>query len=185
MDVGGMEIGRFAIATVVVLTALALGSPSRAAEPQDAWITMKAKIRLLTAEDVSVTDVNVDTQDGRITLHGKVGSVTERVRAEQAVRGIAGVREVRNLLQVVPESRRDLVKEADEAIRDRVGKCLAGDGALRDVKVASVDDGVVLLTGEIDAPRDELRAIELVRSCTSVRRVASEIKARQPKRTSE
>jgi osmotically-inducible protein OsmY len=96
------------------------------------------------------------------------------------VREIEGVREVRNLLQVVPESRRDLVKEADEAIKGKVDRCLAREGALKGVKVASVNDGVVLLSGEADAPRDELRAIEAVRSCTSVRRVASEIRTRQP-----
>jgi osmotically-inducible protein OsmY len=166
---------------MVVATAwLAFASSfAAAAEPNDAWITTKAKIKLLTADDVSVTDVNVDTQDGRVTLHGKVGSAAEKSRAEKAVRGIEGVREVRNLLQVVPESRKDLVKQADGTIGDRVGKCLAGDSALSGVKVASVNDGVVLLSGEIDTPRDELRAIEAVRSCTSVRRVASEIRTRQ------
>lgn len=175
-----MDVRRFAVATVVACSALVLPSPSRAGDPKDAWITTKARIKLLTAEDVSVSDVNVDTQDGRVTLHGKVGSSSEKTRAEKAVRGVDGVREVRNLLQVVPESRKDLVKEADETIKDRVGKCLAGDGALKSVKVVSVDDGVVLLAGEIETPRDELRAIEAVRSCTSVRRVASEIKTRQP-----
>ena len=165
---------------MVAVTCLLLAPAVRGAEPKDAWITTKAKIKLLTADDVSVTDVNVDTRDGRVTLHGRVGSAAEKSRAEQAVRGIEGVREVRNLLQVVPESRKDLVKEADEAIKDKVDKCLGGDSALKGVRVASVNDGVVLLTGEIDAPRDELRAIEAVRSCTSVRRVASEIKTREP-----
>lgn len=175
-----MRTRRGGAAVLVAVTCLLLAPGVRGAEPKDAWITTKAKIKLLTADDVSVTEVNVDTQDGRVTLHGRVGSAAEKSRAEQAVRGIDGVREVRNLLQVVPESRKDLVKEADEAIKDKVDKCLGGDGALKGVRVASVTDGVVLLTGEIDAPRDELRAIEAVRSCTSVRRVASEIKTREP-----
>ena len=157
-----------------------LTAASRAAEPEDAWITTKAKIKLLTAADVSVTAVGVATANGQVTLHGTVGSQAEKARAEQVVRGIDGVREVRNLLQVVAESRRDLVKEADEAIKTKVSQCLGREAALKDVKVASVNDGVVLLSGETDAPGGELRAIEAVRSCTSVRRVASEIKTRQP-----
>lgn len=174
-----MSKRRLITGTLAVLAALALFS-ARADEPKDVWITTKAKIKLLTADDLSVTDVNVDTRDGRVTLHGKVGSAAEKLRAEQALRGLDGVRGVTNLLQVVPQSRQDLVKQKDQTIEQQVEKCLAGDAALRGVDVASVNDGVVLLTGEVDAPREELRAIEAVRSCTSVRRVASQLKTRQP-----
>ncbi len=149
-------------------------------DAKDAWITTKSKLKLLTADDVSATDVSVDTSNGVVTLHGKVGSQAEKERAEAAVRGIDGVRQVRDLLQVVPSSRREVVKEKDEAIKDKVGRCLSRDQALKDVKVASVDDGVVLLSGEVDSAREELRAVEAVRACTGVRRVASEIRTRQP-----
>ncbi len=166
------------------LCASLLGGPLQASDAKtdakDAWITTKAKIKLLTADDVSATAVSVDTVDGRVTLHGKVGSQAEKARAEAAVRGIDGVREVRDLLQVVPASRKDLVKEKDEAIRDKVTKCLDRESPLKGVKVASVDDGVVLLSGEVDSAREELRAVEAVRACTTVRRVASEIKTRRP-----
>jgi hyperosmotically inducible protein len=160
------------------LAFVAPATPNDAAK--DAWITTKAKVKLLTSDDVSITEVNVDTTDGRVTLHGKVGSQAEKARAEAAVRGIDGVREVKNLLQVVPESRKDLVKDKDEAIREKVARCLEADAALKGVKLASVNDGVVLLSGEIDSAREELRAIEAVRGCTSVRRVASEMKTREP-----
>ena len=169
---------RVLVAALLLCTALPVART--AAESKDAWITTKAKIKLLTAADLSVTSVGVETRDGQVTLHGSVGSEAEKAQAQKAVREIDGVRQVHNLLQVVPASRRDLVKEADEAISDKVGQCLGRDAALKDVKVASVNDGVVLLTGETAAPRDELRAIEAVRSCTSVRRVASEITTRQP-----
>jgi osmotically-inducible protein OsmY len=168
------------VATAFVLCSLLLPSRAPAADAKDVWITTKAKVKLLTADDVSVTAVSVDTADGRVTLHGKVGSQAEKARAEQAVRGIEGVRDVTNLLQVVAEPRADLVKQADAVIKDAVGRCLERDAALEGVTVASVNDGVVLLSGETETPQDELRAIEAVRSCTSVRRVASGIKTRQP-----
>jgi hypothetical protein len=53
----------------------------------DAWITTKVKIALLTTENVSALDVNVDTVDGRVTLHGSVGSAAEKARAEDVARG--------------------------------------------------------------------------------------------------
>lgn len=155
-------------------------STAASASPDDVWIVTKAKIQLLTAEDVSVTAVGVDSTNGRVTLHGRVGSEAERERAEKVVRGIRGVSEVRNLLRVVADADHDLVKERDEAIEARVASCLESDRALRGVRVRSVSDGVVLLGGEADAPGDELRAIETVHACTRVRRVASEVRTRRP-----
>ncbi len=85
-----------------------------AADTHDALISTKAKIKLLTTEDVSVRDVNVDTSEGRVILHGKVSSEREKERAEAAVRKIDGVKSVENLLQVVPKIDEKPVKAADE-----------------------------------------------------------------------
>jgi osmotically-inducible protein OsmY len=157
-----------------------LAALSAAAEAPDVWIETKARIRLLTAEDVDLADVVVEARRGRVTLHGKVGSPSEKQRAEAAVRTVDGVHEVTNRLQVVSRSRREPVDEKDDAIRVRVDSCLERDGRLEDVEVASVADGVVLLSGEVATPGDELRAIEAVRACTAVRGVASQIRTRRP-----
>jgi hyperosmotically inducible protein len=170
--------GRSVLAVVPVL-AFAVPVVAGRSEAPDAWITTKAKIRLLTAEDVSVSAVGIETENGRVTLHGKVASEAEKQRAAVAVRTVDGVREVQNL-QVVPEERREAVEEKDAAIEDRVRSCLARDRSLEGAKVASVSNGVVLLSGELAAPEDELRAIETVRACPAVRRVASEIRTRRP-----
>src|SRR6187397_118865 len=82
------------------------------ATTSDAWITTKAKMALLTTEGVSATAVNVDTVNGLVTLHGKVSSEAEKQKAEQVARGIDGVTNVRNLLQVVSAKRDDSVKVA-------------------------------------------------------------------------
>ena len=169
-----------AVLAVAVVSLLASPLAVEAADASDAWITTKAKIRILTAEDVSVNAVGVDTENGRVTLHGKVASETEKHSAEVAVRTVDGVREVRNLLQVVPEEKRQEVEEKDEAIKDRAQACLAREHSLAGANVASVSNGVVLLSGELATPEDELRAIESVRGCTKVRRVASEIRTRRP-----
>ena len=43
-----------------------------AADAPDAWLTMKTKISLMTTEDLSTSDLNVDTVQGVVTLHGQV-----------------------------------------------------------------------------------------------------------------
>jgi hyperosmotically inducible protein len=144
------------------------------ADSPDTWITTKAKIALLTADDVSVTDVNVDTADGNVTLHGKVQSEGEKERAAAAVRKVDGVKKVENLLQVVPDAFKDATDDTDAAIKDKVEASLKGD-SFKDVKVASVNKGVVLLSGKTDTLGHKLEAIEAAHKVKGVKRVASKI----------
>jgi len=147
------------------------------AATSDAWITTKAKMALLTTEGVSATAVNVDTLNGLVTLHGKIGSDAERQKAEASVRGIDGVKSVRNLLQVVPEKRETAVKESDDKIKDRVQTAMKSNAAFKDVSVQSVNSGVVLLAGNVDTLGDHLNAVERAARVPGVKRVASEIKS--------
>jgi osmotically-inducible protein OsmY len=162
------------LAPLALLGALAFGT-AQAADSKDAWLTTKAKLTLLTTEGVSASAVNVDTVDGRITIHGKVKSDAEKAKAEATVKQLDGVKEVRNLLQVVPEGQKDVVNASDESIKDGVEKALAASPSLKDVKVASVNKGVVLLSGKTATTADSLKAVEATLACPGVRRVASEI----------
>jgi hyperosmotically inducible protein len=150
-----------------------------AATPPDAWITTKAKLALLTSDNVSATRVNVDTTNGQVTLHGKVRSAAEKAEAERLARSVDGVRSVRNMLQVVPEPRVDATAVADDELKDRVDKALDADKQLADsdIDVSSVNDGVVLLEGDAKTIGDHLRAVETAVRVPGVRRVASEIKS--------
>jgi hyperosmotically inducible protein len=164
----------------VVAASLGLSSFASAGSAMpDAWITTKLKIALLTTQDVSAATVNVDTVDGRVTLHGVVGSAAEKAKAEAVAREIRGTREVRNLLQVVAPSARPEVKVADSELSDRVSAALAKDEALRDshIAVASVNKGVVLLSGSARTLSDTLRALEVASRVEGVRHVASEIES--------
>jgi hyperosmotically inducible protein len=159
----------------LVALAIAVAPAMAAADTHDAVISTKAKIKLLTADDVSVNDVNVDTKDGRVVLHGKVASEGEKQRAEAAVRKVDGVKSVENLLQVVPKTEEKSVKASDQDIEKSVKQHLKSEG-LDDVDVKSVNDGVVLLAGKAPTVKEELAAIEHARMVPGVRRVASEIK---------
>jgi osmotically-inducible protein OsmY len=162
-------------AALVGLGLLVAATVTVRADSPDALISTKAKIRLLTADDVSVTDVNVDTRDGKVVLHGKVYSEGEKSRAEAAVRKVDGVKQVQNLLQVVPKAEEKAVEASDDRIEDAVERKLEALG-LGDVDVKSVNDGVVLLAGKTDTLPAQLSAIEAAREVPGVKRVASEMK---------
>jgi hyperosmotically inducible periplasmic protein len=143
----------------------------------DAWVTTKAKIALFTSEGVTATAINVDTVDGRVTLHGKVSSEAEKSRAGQVVAEIDGAREVRNLLEIVDSDVAEAVDADDEAVKARVEQAFETDPTLAasDVTVQSVNNGVVLLGGKTTSMTTHLRAITTAAGVAGVRRVASEV----------
>jgi len=165
----------------IIAAALVLGMvvpQSVRAAHSDPWVTTKAKIALFTNAGVSGTAVNVDTVDGRVTLHGKVGSKAEKAKAAAVVRKIDGVREVRNLLQVVRTKDEAAVKVSDKDIQTRVTEAFKADKQLAasGISVQSVNKGVVLLAGETPSMTTHLRAITTASGVPGVRQVASEVK---------
>ena len=167
-----MTLGAALVGSIVVA-----GAVTASADVNDAWITTKAKIALLTMDGFSVSGANIDTTHGNVTMHGKVATTEDRTRAEQTVRKLDGVKNVKNLLQVVPSDEKELVAAADSDVKERVEASLKTDSTLEAVKVASVNKGVVLLSGKTDDLTQKLRAIENAYSVNGVRRVASDIQS--------
>lgn len=168
---------RLALGVALLIGAGSTGAV--AADANDAWITTKAKIALLTTNDLTATGINVDTIDGKVTLHGTVPTEAEKTRAAGVAKGITGVASVNNLLQVVPARDENQIEANDDQIKDRVDAALAGDQRLAgsDIDVASVNKGVVLLSGKADSMSDHLEALNVAGRVPGVRRVESEIKA--------
>lgn len=167
---------KYALVTAVFLS---LTIAARAESRPDGWITMKAKMALYVADDVSGTAINVDTINGRVTLHGKVHSAAEKAKAEAEVRKIVGVVDVRNLLQVVTRAHAETVERSDKVIEENIDKALKSDPSLADssISVKSVNKGVVLLSGKAASSNDNLRALYFAASQPGVVRVASEIES--------
>jgi hyperosmotically inducible protein len=162
---------------------LAAATPALAATAPDAWITTRVKMGLLASEAGPLTamrDIDVDTVDGRVTLHGTVASAEAKQDAERVARGVSGVREVRNRLTVDPSRATGATAEvSDETLRERVRAALAADEALRDsrIEVRSVEQGVVTLTGEARTLSDARRALEDAAGVAGVRRVENRIQS--------
>jgi hyperosmotically inducible periplasmic protein len=68
----------------------------------DSAITAKVKGAFVQDDVVKAIDVKVDTYNGTVQLSGFVETAEQRARAEQIARGIAGVRDVTNNIQLTP-----------------------------------------------------------------------------------
>lgn len=167
---------------VVLLAACVAGlvlgatAPARAGV-SDAWVSTKVKMELMNSPQVSGYGIDVDTDDGRVTLHGKVPTTSEKTEAGRIAKAGTGVVSVRNLLQVVPASRRHQVAVADERLESDVAAALKAEPALSNSSIStkSVNKGVVLLQGKAASLSDHLLALEVAAAVPGVHRVASEI----------
>lgn len=160
-----------------VAAILVIGAGPAGAGVSDAWVSTKVKMLLINSPAVSGFPIDVDTDEGRVTLHGKVASAAEKQEAGRIAGAGTGVVSVRNLLQVVPESRRKSVDVADDRLKDQVDAALEAESSLDDgsIQAKSVHKGVVLLEGNAATLSDHLLALEVASGVPGVRQVASEI----------
>jgi osmotically-inducible protein OsmY len=178
----------------------ALGLMNAYANSDDGKIKEAIKQHFLADEKLSSADINVDVDDGVVTLRGKVLGHGEAKRAVDIVKNVNGVVRVDNKLEVdttitnedvekrldkkeenleelkeQSEPKRDLGTVIDDAtITSAVKMKFAKDDVVRAYKI-DVDTraGEVTLTGEVKSELEAKRAIELAKTVEGVKEVKS------------
>jgi hyperosmotically inducible protein len=164
------------LVAVLLVWGVGVGSAQAA---DDTWITSKIRIALMTTDGAGRNAVKVETDHGKVTLHGTVDSQAVKDKAEATVRTVGGVTEVRNLLQVVKSAEKESVKAVDKDVKDAVEKSLKANKSLEGIKVKSVDNGLVILDGSTPSLANKLQAIETAYGVAGVRQVASDIETKE------
>jgi hyperosmotically inducible protein len=142
----------------------------------DSWLTSKAKIALFSDDRVKGRQVHVETKDGVVYLRGKVDSSEAKAAASDIAKGLEGVKDVKNELQVVAPAARAAVTADDKQIYKSVEQRFKHDPQLKNAKIdAKVDAGVVILTGEVKSIDTSARASEIARSVPGVRYVKNDL----------
>jgi hyperosmotically inducible protein len=95
---------RATLVCCAVMVLLALGACSSTRSPgtqvDDAAITAAVKAKLATDGDINPFNIDVDTNEGVVTLQGRVEKELARTKAEQLARETDGVKRVINLVKV-------------------------------------------------------------------------------------
>jgi osmotically-inducible protein OsmY len=98
------QLLRLSVVCLALVMALALGacSSTKTAGTQvdDAAITAKVKAKLAADGDINPFNIDVDTNEGVVTLQGRVAKDVARTKAEQLARDTDGVSRVINLIKV-------------------------------------------------------------------------------------
>jgi len=91
----------FAIGASLITGAVACRTTqSSSTQVDDAWITTKVKSKLAADPQVNAMNVSVATDEGVVTLTGRVKTDVARREAVKLARDTEGVRRVRDLLEV-------------------------------------------------------------------------------------
>ena len=98
-----------AVALVLVLLGASLvmvscgGNQTKVTQAiDDATLSTKVKTALLNQPDVGVTQIDVETVGGVVTLSGTVKSQDEEQKAIAAARQVPGVKDVKSVLRIQP-----------------------------------------------------------------------------------
>lgn len=95
---------RVPVIGLALVLALVLGACSSTrtvgTQVDDAGITAKVKAKLAADGDINPFNIDVDTNEGVVTLQGRVAKDEARIKAEQLARDTDGVRRVINLVKV-------------------------------------------------------------------------------------
>ena len=145
---------------------------------------LKARVRVALLEQLQTAglEISADVSGSVVTLTGRVGRRSSQELAEQVVRAVSGVTEVRNRLVVAPmtPATAPLARAVDEAEREvadalletrvkmRLLDQMGRSGFAIEVEAA---DGVMSLSGQVpDAERRDL-AVRITREVSGVRAV--------------
>ena len=156
---------------------------------KDAWIDGKAEATLLFNGNLNSFDINTDVDNGDVILTGKVSNSVDKKLAEELVANIDGVMSVDNRLTVVEE--KDLSESTEDMQDDLAQSKEETERALTDAKIATViktrllmdtdisgfdidvdvENGNVVLTGEVDSDAERQLAIEIAKNASDVKDV--------------
>ena len=159
---------------------------------KDAWIDGKAEATLLFNGNLDSFDINTDVKDGNVVLTGKVENTVDKKLAEELVANIDGVMSVDNKLTVVAADD-DMDGDMSDDIENSVDE---GTSELTDAKIATViktrllmdtdisgfdidvdvENGVVMLTGEVDSDAERDLAVEIAKNASDVKDVESNLR---------
>ncbi len=146
----------------------------------DSWLTSKTKIALFADDRVKGREVRVETVGGEVFLRGKVDSEEAKTAAVEIAKGVEGVKNVKNDLQVVAPAARETVQANDKQITKAVETSFGKDPQLKKIDVRT-DAGVVVLSGEVPNISLSAKASEMAHRVDGVKSVKNELRVSEAK----
>jgi hyperosmotically inducible protein len=140
----------------------------------DSWLTTKIQAQYFADEDIKARFINVTSDDGVVTLKGRVDNENAHEQAVQIAKNTDGVRRVDDQLIVGPAATARGVTEQNnpEWITTRIQARYFADPVIstRAISVTATS-GVVSLSGNVASDREKQQAVAIARGVEGVTQV--------------
>ena len=167
------------------LAGLVVAATLSACASSSAGITAKVKTKLAADPVVKAHQIEVDTNNGVVTLTGNIESQEAKDRALMIAKETKGVVEVRDMIEVrtsettgnAPDTDRSIGQTIDDAgITMKVKAKLLDEPTVKGLKIdVDTREGVVYLTGQVATPQVRDEAIRIARETEGVRDVQANL----------
>jgi len=149
-------------------------------EIDDGIVTAKVKSALLADPDVKSFELKVETRHGEVMLSGFVGNQAQMDRAIVVARGVQGVKDVANKMDL-KEGAATIGNTVDDGIiTAKVKSALLADPNIKSLAIAVVTrKGEVQLSGFVDNQAQIDHASELALAVNGVLSVANEMSVKK------
>jgi len=172
------------LGSVSALGLVLLAGCSGPSKAPDVTVTLKDSLNQAGLRDVSVSQ---DRDKAVVTLRGNVPAESDRVRAAEIAKSVAGNQVVANEIAVLPpgiESDAKAVnKDLDEGIKKNLDAVLIQQALHDDVKY-DVKNGVVTLTGSVNSQATRSATQNLAAGVPYVQQVVNKLEVKNQKATS-
>jgi hyperosmotically inducible periplasmic protein len=172
------------LGSVSALGLVLLAGCSGPTKAPDVTVTIKDSLNQAGLRDVSVSQ---DRDKAVVTLRGNVPAESDRVRAAEIAKSVAGNQVVANEIAVLPpgiESDAKAVnKDLDEGIKKNLDAVLIQQALHDDVKY-DVKNGVVTLTGSVNSQATRSATQNLTAGVPYVQQVVNKLEVKNQKATS-
>jgi hyperosmotically inducible protein len=168
-----------ALAGLLIAAIAVLGARPAMAQNSitDSWITMKIHAQFVPEKALDNSDINVDTNQGMVTLRGTVATEGARERAAAIAKATDGVKGVTNQLTIgAPPNG----KMTDGWIKSKIYGRFVTEKALdhSDINV-DVDNGAVTLKGSVPTEAARMRAVAVAKATDGVKSVKDSMTVKQ------
>ena len=175
----------FVLPIIIAVLLGVAGCSSHAVD--DSAITLKVKSKLAADSQTSAIKIGVDTKGGVVTLSGTVPTETEKDEAAKIAKNTEGVQRVVNDIAVNPDSlgATNIREKAGEAAKD-IGESVSDATIMTKLKAKlvadgitgtniDVDNGAVVLKGQVDDVKKKTRAEEIAKNTAGVKDVKNQL----------
>lgn len=170
----------FAVLLLAVSACTATNTQRTAGQTVDDSVLLgRVKAALVRDDTTKARDINVDVYRGVVQLNGFVDSNGEKMEASKVAKGVEGVRQVRNNLEVRSGDRTAGAVLDDGVITAKVKSALIADSRTkaREINVTT-NEGVVQLSGFVDSSTARSAAAEVAGSISGVKSVRNELEVK-------